>query len=76
MPQELLDRIIDFLCDDRQTPLALSFICKQTMVKSRHHLFSALEFINEDRKLNAFFALLDVPWTAFTDVVKSLCVKD
>ena len=76
MPQELLDDIIDFLHDDRQMPLALSFVCKQTMVKSRHHLFSSLEFINEDRKLNTFFSLLDVPWMAFTDVVKSLCVKD
>ena len=76
MPQELLDYIIDFLRDDRQTLLTLSLVSKQTMVRSRRPLFSNLEFINEDRKLNTFFALLDVSWTTCTHAVKSLCVKD
>ncbi len=74
-PQELLDHIIYFLHDDRQTLIVLSLVSKQTMLRSRHHLFSDLEFTNEDRRSNKFFALLDVPWTTFTHVFQSLCIK-
>lgn len=76
IPPEILDHIIDFLHNDRRTLLVLSLVSKQTLVRSRFYLFSNLKFVNEDRKINAFFALLDVPWTSFAHIVESLRIKE
>ena len=44
LPLELLDQIIDHLYDDKPTLLTLGLVSKQTLVRSRGHLFSKLEF--------------------------------
>lgn len=75
---ELLDQIIDHLHNDRPTLLCLGLTSRQTLIRSRFHLFSELEFNPHnggDRKFDMFLALLEAPWTSFTNVVESLHVK-
>lgn len=74
---ELLDQITDHLHYDRPTLLRLSLTSRQTLIRSRLHLFSMLEF-NRDgyRQFDKFLALLEAPWTSFTNAVESLHVKD
>ena len=60
---ELLDQIIDHLHNDRPTLLHLGLISRQTLIRSRFHLFSELEFNPHnggDRKFDMFLALLDI----------------
>ena len=78
---ELLDRIIDHLhkWNDRRTLLRLGLTSRQTLIRSRFHLFSEMEFnphINGDRPFDMFLALLEAPWTSFTNAVESLHVKE
>ena len=78
---ELLDRIIDHLHNiyDRRTLLRLGLTSRQTLIRSRFHLFSKLEFnpsINGDRQFDMFLTLLEAPWTSFTNAVESLHIKE
>ena len=76
---ELLDQIIDHLHNDRPTLLRLGLISRQTLIRSRFHLFYELEFNPHnggDRKFDMFLALLEAPWTSFTNAVESLHVKE
>jgi len=75
---ELLDRIIDHLHNDRRTLLRLGLTSRKTLIRSRFHLFSELEFNKDhdgDNQFNMFLALLEAPWTSFTNAVESLHVK-
>ncbi|KAF8965964.1 hypothetical protein BDZ97DRAFT_741941 [Flammula alnicola] len=73
---ELLDRITDHLHNDRPTLLRLGLTSRQTLIRSRLHLFSELEFNKDgDRQFDMFLALLEAPWTSFTNAVESLHVK-
>ncbi|KAF8963804.1 hypothetical protein BDZ97DRAFT_976535 [Flammula alnicola] len=76
IPPELLDRITDHLHNDRLTLLALGRTSKQTLIRSRLHLFATLEFNDSDKKFDAFLALLEAPWTSFTYAVESLHLKE
>ena len=76
IPPELLDHIIDHLRDDRITLWTCGLVSKQTLARSRTHLFSNLEFDDDDSHFDAFLTLLDTPWTSFTSAVKSLHIKD
>ncbi|KAF8970808.1 hypothetical protein BDZ97DRAFT_1405098 [Flammula alnicola] len=74
---ELLDRITDHLHNDRPTLLRLGLTSRQTLIRSRLHLFSELEFNKGgDRQFDMFLALLEAPWTSFTNAVESLHVKE
>jgi hypothetical protein len=76
---ELLDQITDHLHNDRRTLLCLGLTSRQTLIRSRFHLFSELEFNPHnggDKKFDMFFALLEAPWTSFTNVVESLHVRE
>ena len=76
---ELLDQIIDHLHNDRRTLLRLGLTSRQTLIRSRFHLFSELEFKKDhdgDRQFNMFLALVEAPWTSFTNAVESLHVKE
>ncbi|KAF8960896.1 hypothetical protein BDZ97DRAFT_1274992 [Flammula alnicola] len=74
---ELLDRIIDHLHNDRPTLLRLGLTSRQTLIRSRLHLFSELEFNKDgDRQFDMFLALLEAPWTSFANAVESLHVKE
>jgi len=77
---ELLDQIIDHLHNDRPTLLRLGLTSRKTLIRSRFHLFSELEFNPQtkkggDRQFDMFLALLEAPWTSFTNAVESLHVK-
>ncbi|KAF5382136.1 hypothetical protein D9615_004301 [Tricholomella constricta] len=76
MPPELLDQIIDRSRNDRPTLLALGLVSKQTLARSRHYLFSTVEFDDNDKHFDTFLGLLDAPWTSFTAATVSLHVKD
>ena len=86
LPPELLDQVIDHLHDDKPTLLALGLVSKQTLVRSRSHLFSKLEFTRIDntrvtnqevnRQFDAFLSLLEAPWTTFTFAVESLHINN
>jgi hypothetical protein len=77
---ELLDQIIDHLHKDRRTLLRLGLTSRQTLIRSRFHLFSDLEFnpyeLDGDRQFDMFLTLLEAPWTSFTNAVESLHVKN
>jgi hypothetical protein len=76
---ELLDQITDHLHNDRPTLLRLGLTSRQTLIRSRFHLFSKVEFnhhTNGDRQLDMFLALLEAPWTSFTNAVESLHIKE
>ena len=76
---ELLDQIIDHLHNDRPTLLCLGLTSRQTLIRSRFHLFSELEFNphkDGDRQFDRFLALLEAPWTTFTNAVGSLHIKE
>ncbi|KDR66715.1 hypothetical protein GALMADRAFT_1138844 [Galerina marginata CBS 339.88] len=73
---ELLDRIIDHLHNDRPTLLCLGRASRQTLIRSRVHLFSNLEFNKDgDRQFDTFLVLLEAPWTSFTNAVESIQIK-
>lgn len=72
IPVEILDRIIDDLYDDRKALLSLGLVCYQTLLRSRHHLFSTLDLGDNDIRFGKFLALVDVPWTSFTLAVKRI----
>ena len=86
LPPELLDQVIDHLHDDKPALLALGLVSKQTLVRSRGHLFSKLEFTwidntlvtNQEvnRQFNAFLSLLEVPWTTFTFATELLYIDN
>ncbi|KAG5651537.1 hypothetical protein H0H81_008299 [Sphagnurus paluster] len=73
---ELLDRIIDQLKGDSAALLALGLTSRQTLPRSRQHLFATVEFDGNDSHFDAFLALVDVPWTSFTTAVGFIHVKD
>ncbi|KAF8164740.1 hypothetical protein B0H34DRAFT_209156 [Crassisporium funariophilum] len=74
---ELLDRITDHLHDDRPTLLRLGITCRQTLIRSRLLLFAKLEFTKGDEKqFDMFLALLEAPWTSFTNAVESLHLQE
>jgi len=74
---ELLDRITDHLHNDPQTLLRLGLASRQTLVRSRLHLFSELEFKKDgDRQFDMFLTFLEAPWTSLTNAVESLHFKE
>jgi hypothetical protein len=76
---ELLDQITDHLHNDKPTLLRLSLTSRQTLIRSRYHLFSELEFNpgnGGDKHFDMFLALLEAPWTSFTNAVESLRIKE
>jgi len=76
---ELLDQIIDHLHNDRRTLLRLGLTSRQTLIRSRFHLFCELEFKKDhdgDRQFSMFLALVEAPWTSFTNAVESLHIKE
>lgn len=76
IPPELLDKVVDYLHDDRQALLALSLVSKKTtLTRSRGHLFSTIVFTT-DSQFDNFLLLLDRPWTSFTFSVQTLHLKD
>ena len=73
-PPEILEELIDRL---HSTTALLSFglICRRALIKTRHILFSNLEFTkNED--FGQFLELVDVPWTSFTLAAKEIHLTD
>ena len=74
---ELLDRITDHLHNDKPTLLRLGLTSRQTLIRSRLHLFSEVEFNKDGEiKFDIFLALLEAPWTSFTNAIESLHVKE
>ncbi|KDR70102.1 hypothetical protein GALMADRAFT_145126 [Galerina marginata CBS 339.88] len=65
LPPELLDRIIDSLHDDRRALLALSLASKRTLVRSRAHLFTKLEFKYTDTAFEALVAKQKIARTRY-----------
>jgi hypothetical protein len=39
MAQELIDHVLDFLCDDKQGLLSCSLVCKAWLCRARSHIF-------------------------------------
>ena len=73
-PPEILEELIDRL---HSTTALLSFglVCRRALIKTRHILFSNLEFTkNED--FEQFLELVDTPWTSFTFAVKEIHLTD
>ncbi|KAF8348902.1 hypothetical protein F5887DRAFT_1071049 [Amanita rubescens] len=73
-PPEILEELIDRL---HSTTALLSFglVCRRALIKTRHILFSNLEFTkNED--FEQFLELVDAPWTSITLAVKEICLTD
>ena len=73
-PPEILDEIIDRL-DETSTLLSFSLVCRQTLVKSRRHLFAALEFTDNEH-FDRFLHLAGAPWTSFTSAVEEIHLQD
>ncbi|KAG5651538.1 hypothetical protein H0H81_008300, partial [Sphagnurus paluster] len=76
VPAELLDRVIDHLRDDDVALMEFGLVSRQTLPRSRQHLFATVEFDGNDSRFDAFLALVDVPWTSLTAAVESLRIKD
>ncbi|KAF8349079.1 hypothetical protein F5887DRAFT_914776 [Amanita rubescens] len=73
-PPEILEELIDRL---HSTTALLSFglVCRRALIKTRHILFSNLEFTkNED--FEQFLKLVDAPWTSFTLAIKEIHLTD
>ncbi|KAF8627261.1 hypothetical protein AX15_004453 [Amanita polypyramis BW_CC] len=69
LPAELLDHIIDDLRDDTSALCTIGLVSRETMFRSRKHLFSTLKFNKNDSRFDAFLDLLDgTNWTTFSFV--------
>ena len=65
LPPELLDRIIDHIYDDKPTLLALGLVSQQTLVRSRAHLFSKLEFSYNENLFDTLVAQQNLARTRY-----------
>lgn len=55
--------------------LSFGLVCGRALIKTRHILFSNLEFTkNED--FEQFLKLVDAPWTSFTLAIKEIHLTD
>lgn len=55
--------------------LSFGLVCGRALIKTRHILFSNLEFTkNED--FEQFLKLVDAPWTSFTLAIKEIHLAD
>ncbi|KZP28335.1 hypothetical protein FIBSPDRAFT_947914 [Athelia psychrophila] len=59
LPQEMVDAIIDFLCDDRVALTACSLASRSLLPETRHHLFSKITLTTEN--IPRFVMLLEDP---------------
>jgi hypothetical protein len=73
-PPEILEELFDKL---HSTTALLSFglVCRRALIKTRHILFSNLEF-TKNKDFDQFLELVDVPWTSFTLAVKEIHLSD
>ncbi|KAJ7588579.1 hypothetical protein C8J56DRAFT_1077810, partial [Mycena floridula] len=71
MLPELLENIIDQI-DDSKTTLLVGLVSRQTLRRSRHNLFSTVFVTDKDSSFQKFLALIDSPWTSFSDSVEAL----
>ncbi len=73
-PPEILEELIDRL---HSTTALLSFglVCRRALIKTRHILFSNLEFA-KNRDFDQFLELVDAPWTSFTLAVREIHLSD
>lgn len=67
IPQELIDRILDYLCGDSVALRSCSFVCKSWLKQSRHHLFGLLRI----RDTQIFTSLKSRP--VVTDRFQAFC---
>lgn len=66
LPQELIDRILDFLHSDRKSLSQCRAVCKCWLPCASHHLFHRLTIVSS----------LDLSRSTVVPYVRSLCIKD
>jgi hypothetical protein len=74
LPQELIDKIVDYFCDNIQVLVTLSVVCKAWLPRTRYHLFNYVSVLpwNCDKLLD----LLNSPSTTFIPLIRHLNLQD
>ncbi|KAF9531358.1 hypothetical protein CPB83DRAFT_891735 [Crepidotus variabilis] len=72
-PTELIDQIIDYNHDDRNTLLAIAAVAKQWTASSRFHLFSSIEVSYDNGR--QLIQLLSSPHCTFAATIRRLDIR-
>lgn len=74
LPPELLDRVIDFLCDSSDALISCCLVSKSLIPRTRKHLFAEVEF-QTTYDLESWKAMFSDPTTSPASYAKTLVIR-